>query len=109
MRGSIWAAVLACLALAWSASPADALDDSSDCGPNQIVCPPDSPTTEGDQSTGSVVTSGVQFPGVDADSALGKATAAHADCRGCEWIISPACIANGAGDSSACMGATDAC
>jgi len=67
------------------------------------------PTTEGDQSTGSVVTSGVQFPGVDADSALGKATAAHADCRGCEWIISPACIANGAGDSSACMGATDAC
>ena len=67
------------------------------------------PTTEGDQATGSVVTSGVQFPGVDADSALGKATAAHAGCNGCEWIISPACIANGAGDNSACMGATDAC
>jgi len=67
------------------------------------------PTTVGDQGAGSVVTSGVQFPGVDADSALGKATSAHAGCSGCEWIISPACIANGAEDSSACMGATDAC
>lgn len=69
----------------------------------------DLPTAEGDQGTGSVVTDGVQFPGVAADSALGKATAAHANCSGCEWVISPACIANDAESSAACMGATVAC
>jgi hypothetical protein len=82
---------------------------SGGCGPNVIVCPPEEPTTEGDQGTGSVVTEGVQFPGVSADSALGKATAAHANCSGCEWVISPACMANAAGDSAACVGATIAC
>ena len=110
MRSRMFLIFLAVVASGWTWPGASvAAEGTNSCGPNQIVCPPDPPTTQADHGSGSVVTSGVQFPGVDADSALGKATAAHANCSGCEWIISPACIANGAGDSSVCMGATDAC
>src|SRR6187431_2342408 len=96
------------LALGTWTAPAHAGDG---CDPGDFECSGTSgpPTTEGDQGTGSVVTEGVQFPGVSADSALGKATAAHANCGGCEWVISPACLANAAGDSAACAGATIAC
>ena len=65
--------------------------------------------TETDDQTDSVVTTGVQFPGVDADSALGKATAAHSGCTGCEWILSPVCKANGPTDEQMCLGATESC
>src|SRR5215212_3125860 len=67
------------------------------------------PATTADDVTDSVVTTGVQFPGVDADSALGKATAAHSGCNGCEWILSPACVANGPTDEQMCQGATESC
>src|SRR5918993_4462374 len=65
--------------------------------------------TETDDEADSVVTTGVQFPGVDADSVLGKATAAHSKCTGCEWILSPACVANGPTDEQMCLGATESC
>jgi hypothetical protein len=65
--------------------------------------------TGGDQETGSVVTKGVQFPGVSADSALGQATAENADCDGCEWTITPACVINGPTDEAACLGAVNTC
>ena len=65
--------------------------------------------TEGDQEGGSVVTEGVQFPGVDGDSALGRATAGAADCPECEWTISPACQDNGPGEMAVCLGATISC
>lgn len=67
------------------------------------------PHSQGDQGHGSVVTTGVQFPGVDEDSALGKATSENASCTDCEWTISPACLANGPTDDALCMGATMAC
>jgi hypothetical protein len=51
----------------------------------------------------------VQFPGVDADSALGRATAEHANCDGCEWTISPACVANGPTDDAMCTEAVATC
>jgi hypothetical protein len=82
---------------------------ASPCGSNQIVCPPDEPTTGGDQENGSVVTTGVQFPGVSADSALGQATAANATCADCEWTIAPACIQNGPTDDALCLGALESC
>jgi hypothetical protein len=56
-----------------------------------------------------VVTTGVQFPGVSADSALGRASAANASCQDCQWTISPACIANGPSDDAMCQGAATAC
>jgi len=65
--------------------------------------------TVGDQGAGAVVTDGVQFPGVDADSALGRAAAEHADCDGCEWTISPACVANGPNDDAMCSEAVTTC
>lgn len=67
------------------------------------------PATGGDQENGSVVTTGVQFPGVAADSALGKATAANASCADCEWTIAPACLQNGPTDNALCLGALDSC
>lgn len=69
----------------------------------------ETPKTDGDQENGAVVTTGVQFPGVDSDSALGRATAEHSNCSGCEWTMSPACVANGPTDTEACAGATQAC
>jgi hypothetical protein len=56
-----------------------------------------------------VVTEGVQFPGVDADSVLGRATTEHANCDGCEWIVSPACIANSPTEISLCAEAVTTC
>src|SRR5215211_1344756 len=98
-------ALLVFLAVAAMSIPAPSVLADT-CAPGDFECsgtnPP--PTTTPDDDADAVITSGVQFPGVDADSALGKATAAHAGCNGCEWIISPACIANGAEDSSAGMG-----
>ncbi len=56
-----------------------------------------------------MVTEGVQFPGVASDSALGKATAAHSNCSGCEWVLSPACLVNGPEDGALCLGAVASC
>ena len=67
------------------------------------------PSSTADDVNDAVVTTGVQFPGVAADSALGKATAAHSGCTGCEWILSPACKANGPTDEQMCLGATESC
>lgn len=67
------------------------------------------PETGGDQANGSVVTTGVQFPGVAADSALGRATAENAKCTECEWTIAPACLQNGPTDDALCLGALDSC
>lgn len=78
------------------------------CG-NDIQCTPPPPSSGGNQEHGSVVTTGVQFPGVAADSALGRATAANASCTDCEWTISPACLSRGPSDNAACLNATQAC
>ena len=51
--------------------------------------------TSGDQGTGSVVTTGVQFPNTDPDSELGTAVSANADCEDCQWAVSPACSDSG--------------
>ena len=66
-------------------------------------------TSADDQDDGAVVTQGVQFPGVDRDSKLGKATSDNATCTDCEWTVSPACIANGPEDDALCLGATIGC
>jgi hypothetical protein len=65
--------------------------------------------TDADDDSDAVVTEGVQFPGASSEGALGKATAAHAGCTGCEWMLSPACIANGPQDQQMCLGATEGC
>jgi hypothetical protein len=65
--------------------------------------------TDGDQGAGAVVTDGVQFPGVDANSTLGRATAEHANCDGCEWTISPACVANSPTETAMCQEAVASC
>ena len=67
------------------------------------------PTGEGNQDNGSVVTTGIQFPGVSEDSDLGRATSEAAHCTDCQWTISPACLANGPEDDALCLGATIAC
>lgn len=67
------------------------------------------PATSGDQGAGAVVTKGVQFPGVDSDSALGRATAANADCPNCRWLISPACVMNAPTEDAMCADAANAC
>jgi hypothetical protein len=103
-RALIVAMATAFLVIANLASPAMA----DGCG-NNIQCTPPPPTSSGDQAGGAVVTTGVQFPGVGADSALGRATAANASCSDCEWTISPACIANGPSDDAMCQGAATAC
>ena len=107
--------VLLALALVLCASSAAVITNATTasaegCGTNiQCTPPPRPPKGEGDQGHGSVVTTGVQFPGVDEDSALGKATSRNASCTDCEWTISPACLANGPTDDALCMGATMAC
>ena len=67
------------------------------------------PNTEGDQDNGSVVTEGVQFPGVDHNSPIGHATAQNATCTDCQWTVSPACLANGPNDDALCMMAVSSC
>src|SRR3954471_9902627 len=103
-RALVVAVATVFLVIAYFGSPAMA----DGCG-NNIQCTPPPPTSSGDQAGGAVVTTGVQFPGVSSDSALGRATAANASCGDCQWTISPACIANGPSDDAMCQGAATAC
>jgi hypothetical protein len=64
--------------------------------------------TSGDQGTGSVVTTGVQFPNTDPDSPLGGVIAANQDCTDCQWAVSPACSDSGPIDGM-CAGAMVGC
>lgn len=105
-----FASVSACLLLAvsvagYAATPAVA----EGCGPNKIVCPPSEPKTGGDQENGAVVTEGVQFPGVDPASRLGRATSDNAACSNCQWTTTPACLHNGPTEDALCLGATESC
>jgi hypothetical protein len=86
--------------------PASGSASGGGCPSWDVTC---QPTTTGDQASGAVVTTGVQFPGISADSALGRATAANASCHDCQWTISPACIANGPSDDAMCQAAATAC
>jgi len=103
MRGT-FLAVLAVLILS-SVLGVPASDAASRCDGNNYLCP----ESEADEATDAVVTKGVQFPGVSADSALGRATAENADCPECEWTISPACVMNEPGEDAFCADAVNAC
>jgi hypothetical protein len=67
------------------------------------------PESSTDDVTDTVVTEGVQFPNASADSALGRASAANAQCSGCEWKLVPACVADGPQDERICEGANQSC
>lgn len=86
-------------------SPAWAGDCSS-CG---AAAGGSQPQSQGDQAQGAVVTTGVQFPGVAADSALGRATAANASCTDCAWTIAPACLTNDPTSDAMCANSVTAC
>jgi hypothetical protein len=97
-----FAVVIVFLAVSIAAQPAFA----DACDPNvDLNC---QPTTTGDQGTGSVVTTGVQFPNTDPDSQLGAAIAANQDCTDCQWAVSPACSDSGPVDGM-CAGAMVGC
>jgi hypothetical protein len=77
------------------------------CDPNvDLNC---QPTTTGDQGTGSVVTTGVQFPNTDPNSALGQALANTKDCKDCQWAVSPACLVLDPNTPGMCAGAMVGC
>ena len=66
--------------------------------------------TGGDQEDGSIVTSGVKFPGAEPGSDVFKASEKNKECKDCEWSVVPACMINGPGDASVlCMGAVATC
>jgi hypothetical protein len=68
------------------------------------------PVTEGDQGTGSIVTTGVNFPGAEPGSDVFKASQKNKNCKDCEWSIVPSCMANGPTDNGTlCMGAVATC
>jgi hypothetical protein len=90
--------------------PAGAVEEpgSNQCHISQVNCQ-EPPQSRGDQELGAVVTEGVQFPGVSADSELGRAQAENADCENCEWTITPACVANGPESDALCADAATSC
>ena len=66
--------------------------------------------TGGDQDTGSIVTTGVNFPNAEPGSDVFKSSQKNKNCKDCEWSIVPACLVNGPDDSSVmCMGAVSTC
>ena len=79
------------------------------CDVDAIVCPDHSVDTGADQDRGAIVTEGVQFPGVDANSALGRATRQASNCEGCEWTVAPACLEGSATGEAACRNAVGTC
>lgn len=66
---------------------------------------------EGDDQSDTVVTEGVQFPGVTPGSPLHRATAQNANCTDCQWTLVPTCIGNApsGGAETLCMGAVMTC
>ena len=65
---------------------------------------------EGDQDEGSIVTTGVNFPGAEPGSDVFKASQKNKACKDCEWSIVPACMVNGPEEASVlCMGAVATC
>jgi len=91
------------VAIAQFVSPDMAI--AGDCAENSYLCP----ESVANDATDSVVTQGVQFPGVGGDSVLGQATAATADCPNCRWLISPACVMNTPTEDAMCADAANAC
>ncbi len=66
--------------------------------------------TGGDQDTGSIVTTGVNFPNAEPGSDVFTASQKNKNCKDCEWSIVPACLVNGPEDSGVmCMGAVSTC
>ena len=55
------------------------------------------------------MTTGVQFPGVDEDTLLGRATRELPAAADCEWTIAPACQQKGPTDDAACYNAVISC
>lgn len=100
-------AAIACVAFMFSGVPVAA--ETNDPGCSWCGKHGSTPTSVGDQEQGAVVTEGVQFPGVDENSKLGRATRAAADCETCEWTIAPSCLQGDAGENALCLGATDGC
>jgi hypothetical protein len=105
MKRIIVTAVLSLILTALSTPWAGA--GEGDCDPGDPLCG-GTPTTTGDQGTGSVVTEGVQFPNTDPNSDLGRAVAGTKGCKNCQWAVSPACIDSGPSEA-ACAGATVGC
>jgi hypothetical protein len=102
LRRALVAVVLSLLCMV-PAIPAHA--DSS-CDPNDRDCVP---TSTGDQGTGSVVTTGVEFPNTDPNSDLGRAVASTKNCKDCQWAVSPACLDNVPNGNALCAGAMVGC
>jgi hypothetical protein len=68
------------------------------------------PEANGDQDKGAIVTTGVNFPGVEPGSDLHKATQKNAECKDCEWSLVPACTWPTPVDTGLmCMGASATC
>ena len=66
--------------------------------------------TGGDQEDGSVVTTGVNFPGAEPGSDVFKASQKNKACKDCEWSVVPACSVNGPTEAGVlCMGAVATC
>lgn len=105
MRRNLVAALVLVLCLV--TSPRGVAADGDTCLPDDPECS-GQPQTTGDQGTGSVVTTGVQFPNTDPDSPLGGAIAANQDCTDCQWAVSPACSDSGPIDGM-CAGAMVGC
>jgi hypothetical protein len=94
-------AVLACMEM----SSAPAFADHCDPLHDQFCV-----HTDGDQDAGSIVTTGVNFPGAEPGSDVFVSTQKNKNCTDCEWSIVPACMVNGPTDGDVmCMGAAATC
>src|SRR5215210_8922070 len=85
---------------------------ADDPGPSCSVCEENGQQlgTQGNQGTGSIVTTGINFPGAEPGSDVFTATQKNKNCKDCEWSIVPACMDNGPGESEVlCMGAVASC
>jgi hypothetical protein len=99
-------------ALSQVTSTSTALADEAAGSAQCTVCDDhgSTPGTTGDQSAGSVVTSGAtHFPHTSPDSPLGIAVDKVKDCTDCQWAVSPACLDSGPNDAALCAGATVGC
>jgi hypothetical protein len=109
MLGKLVTSTIVALSLMLPTALSAEAGDGGDCADGDYACQTDEVRSGADQDNGSVVTEGVQFPGVDQNSPISHATAENATCTDCEWTVSPACLANGPDDDALCMMAVSSC
>lgn len=79
---------------------------AEDCGSNAVQCPPSSSAQRGDET---IVTKAMRFPGLEANSELGKATQRQSGCADCEWRLAEYCLENGPADQGNCLDPSTSC